>query len=100
MQGLNFLLSQQGSGTVKGLYITPLIIKKYFRSAGQNHLNESLLGKGTNCDYFSSFTAMESHTLFFYFASMTRQNVCQIKEGVCNIFKAIPQQLSHSQHPA
>jgi len=64
MQGLNFLLSQQGSGTVKGLYITPLIIK-YFRSTGQNHLDKSLLGKGTICDYFPSFTAMESHTLFF-----------------------------------
>jgi hypothetical protein len=100
MQGLNFLLSQQGSGTVKGLYITPITIKKYFKSAGQNHLDESLLGKGTNCDYFSSFTAMESHTLFFYVASKTRQNVCHIKGGVCDIFKAISQQLSRSQHPA
>jgi hypothetical protein len=50
MQGLNFLLSQQVSGTVKGLFITPIIIKSYFRSAGQNHLDESQLGKDIICD--------------------------------------------------
>jgi hypothetical protein len=97
---IKFSALSTGIWNSKGALHDTINNKKYFKSAEQNHLDESLLGKVTICDYFSSFITMESHTLFFYAAPKTRQNVCQIKGGVCDIFKTISQQLSRSQHPA